>query len=196
MKVNELLKEAEGEIKTFAQLKAKYGMKAGPKYHDSDTKNWIAATPKGQRLFDVDVGRDYKTDKIKYDVRGKSWHKSFKTVPELAAFLATKKFDSVQDKELTDEQVTKKISKELQSTIKMKDWPTIKYIVWANSVELQDAENHLPYNQWKEGDGHRDDNYSLSGLMMTKADFIAWLNKVGAKKKAKPKSSGGGSWYD
>lgn len=92
-------------------------------------------------------------------------------------------------KTLSDEEITKHIGKEMgRSRLKMKDWPAVEYIVWPKSVELQDGDRIFPYNQWKPGTGHYDDNYDLGPLNMNRNEFVAWLEKVGAKKKAKPKA--------
>jgi hypothetical protein len=212
--LKELLTEAEAneatvKITTLAQLTKLYNMKKLPGYHDAPSaKRYRAQTPKGQKLFDLEMSEDWEEGKngkdkkyTKYEIWGggkKMKQADFKSIKDVAEYLA--KHDlAVEDIPLEDKQVAKRIGDDLAFSLKLTDFKKIGYIDWGNSIELQELDGdmgQLPYNQWMEGSHHTDDNHNLSYLHMDLKDFKAWHEKVGAKKKPKPKRSSSSSYYD
>jgi hypothetical protein len=93
--------------------------------------------------------------------------------------------DTPSVKKLSDEDINKILGKELGVKFKLSSWKYVEYVVRPKSVELKDQ--NFPYNVWREGDGHTDDNFSLGLIGMTKVQFVEWLQKVGAQKYSRKK---------
>lgn len=184
----------------LTELKAKHGITLRPKYLDARwIKTYTCATPKGQRLFDLDIEKSLETGKDVITLWGTRLGKNMtmKTIAEVDDYICNSGIMNVQDKILPDEDIATYIGKQLGSRrLKLDDIKNITFIKWKSSIELHNEDRAFPYNQFREGEGHQDDNYSLGPIMMLLPDFEAWLLKHGACRKPRPKSTRSASYYD
>jgi hypothetical protein len=189
---------------TLTELKAKYNLVRRAKYHDApDMQVFRASTPKGQFLIDLDIDKNWLTGKKEYNVEvvnvevvNVKKRQTFTSIDELDAFLAKANLGAVKDVVLPDEDIIKYICKQLSCRLKPTEFYQLTYIKWKNSIQLQDDGHCLPYNQFREGTGHQDDDINLGPIMMTLVDFEAWLIKMGVTKAKKPKAPSNRSLYD